>query len=103
MTMYYEVEVSQLGIENDPTTFYGDTPGEVVEQVIDYLRAEHHIAMPDADVILGDALNELTVATPNSGAGAPITGTIAGRATTMDPGAVVIVRRLRETLDLPRR
>ncbi len=42
----------ELGIANCDFVAQGESEGEVVEQVVQHLRQDHNVAMPDAEVIL---------------------------------------------------
>jgi hypothetical protein len=99
----FEVELRQLGIEGDDMKFSGDAPGEVVDQIVTYLRTEYNISLPDAATILGEGTTTgIAVATPTNAAGVETVGVMGDPVSNLDPDASVIVRRLREALDLPR-
>lgn len=80
--MTIEISCSELGVHDCDWVATGETAGDVVEQVVRHLRKDQKINMPDAETILeGDFFED------------PI-----GDAT--DPAASMIVRRLREALNL---
>jgi predicted small metal-binding protein len=76
-----KIEGSELGIKGCDFVATGETAGDVVKAVVDHLRAEHDIDMPDADVILAGELSEEPLEMA-------------------DPAAKVIVERLAEALDI---
>ncbi len=47
-----ELKCSDLGVANCDFVAKGDTPGEIVEQMVKHLRQEHNIHLPDPDEIL---------------------------------------------------
>lgn len=47
-----EINCSDLGIADCTYTAYGETAGDAVEDMVEHLRAEHDLNMPDADEIL---------------------------------------------------
>jgi hypothetical protein len=100
--MIYKLSMADLGIANDSTVLTGESPGELVERVVDHLRAEHDIDMPDADEIMGDFTGTSgLLGVPgggfNSGQGviAPV-----GAGSDHPTDAQLIVQRLRELLNL---
>jgi predicted small metal-binding protein len=98
----YELNMADLGVANDSTVISGDSPGELVEKVVDHLRSEHNIDMPDADVIMGDFTGAPGLL------GVPAAGFTSGQAAVAPIGAggdrgddaQLIVQRLRELLNL---
>jgi hypothetical protein len=98
----YELNMVDLGVANDSTVISGESPGELVEKVVDHLRSEHNIDMPDAEVIMGDSTG-----TPGL-LGVPTAGFTSGQAAIApigaggdrDADAQLIVQRLRELLNL---
>ncbi len=108
--MDYKLSMEDLGIANDSTILEADSPGELVEKVVEHLRAEHDIDMPDADVIMGGTSSVTTVAVggaglnPVTGTGGtpPVAGVVVGNPLDddIDDAAVIIVSRLRELLHL---
>lgn len=102
--MIYELNMTDLGIANDSAVITGESPGELVEKVVDHLRSEHDIDMPDVDVIMGDltgtpGLLGVPAGGFNSGQGAiaPV-----GAGDDVDADAQLVVQRLRELLHLRR-
>ncbi len=47
-----ELKCSDLGVADCDFVAKGDTPGDIVEQMVKHLREEHHIDMPEPDKIL---------------------------------------------------
>jgi len=87
--MAIELNCRDLGIHNCDWVARGETPGDVVEQVVDHVRKKHDIDLPDADTIMeGDFFEETIGGAPDPFGGTP------------DAGAATIVRRLREALNL---
>jgi predicted small metal-binding protein len=80
-TMTIKIECSSLGIKDCEFTATGETPGEVVEEMIEHLRSKHDLDMPDADTILNGELNSSSIGDANS-------------------AVSVIVKRLREALNI---
>lgn len=106
--MDYRLSMEDLGIANDSTVLEAETPGELVEKVVEHLRAEHDIDMPDADAIMGGAgratlavggagLNPVTSASGTPSVAGVVVG---GGLDDIDDAAVIIVSRLREILNL---
>jgi len=80
--MTIEISCSDLGIHDCDWVAAGETAGDVVEQVVQHVRKQHKINVPDAETFMeGDFFED------------PIGGT-------PDPGSATIVRRLREELNL---
>jgi predicted small metal-binding protein len=75
------VEGSNLGIKDCGFVAKGESAGDVVEQIVEHLRAEHDLDMPDADVILGGELSRDPLEI-------------------VDPAVALIVERLTEALDI---
>ncbi len=107
--MDYKLSMKDLGIANDSTVLEAETPGQLVEKVVEHLRAEHDIDMPDADVIMSGAGGVTTLAVGGAGlnpvttAGGPtpVAGVVIGNSLDeIDDAAVIIVSRLRELLNL---
>jgi predicted small metal-binding protein len=53
-----KIKCSELGVKDCDFVAKGETAGDVVKQVVDHLRAEHDIDMPDADTIMDGELKE---------------------------------------------
>lgn len=107
--MDYTLSLADLGVANDSTVLEAATPGELVEKVVEHLRAEHDIDMPNADVIMGAAGNGTTLAVGGAGLNPVTTGAgttpvagvvVGGPLDDIDDAAVIIVSRLRELLNL---
>ena len=110
--MDYRLSMADLGIANDYTVLEADSPGELVEKVVDHLRDEHDINMPDADAIMAGTGTVGGIGAVGAGAGSvnPVStsgGTpsvigVVGNTFTggLDKEAELIVRRLQELLDL---
>ncbi len=106
--MDYTLSMADLGVANDSTVLEAETPGELVEKVVEHLRAEHDIDMPDADVIMAGAGGTATIAVGGAGlnpvttsGGTPVAGVVVGGTLDeTDEAAVIIVSRLRELLNL---
>jgi predicted small metal-binding protein len=78
--MAYQVSCSDLGIAGCSFSAAGETPGDIVREIVDHVRAQHAIDMPDADVILKGEIQEEEYYEG------------------VDPGARLIVKRLAELL-----
>jgi predicted small metal-binding protein len=79
--MTKEIKCSELGIKDCDFIAAGETAGDVVSQVVEHLRAEHDIGMPDADAILaGEAALE--------------------RRGVLDGATVLVVERLTDALNI---
>jgi predicted small metal-binding protein len=52
------IECIELGIKDCDFVAGGETAGDVVRDVVEHLRAEHDLDMPDADTILAGELKE---------------------------------------------
>jgi predicted small metal-binding protein len=79
--MTNKVTGSELGIEDCDFTARGETVSDVVGQVVEHLRTEHGINMPDVDTIMtGDLSKSIMSAS--------------------DPAVHMIVDRLKETLNI---
>lgn len=76
-----KIKCSELGIEGCDFLAEGEATGDVVKEVVEHLRAEHDIDMPDADGILA-----------GGGVEEPLE--------MVDPAAQVVVERLTEALDI---
>jgi predicted small metal-binding protein len=50
----YRVSGADLGIANCDFVAEGETPADVVAQMVDHLRSEHDIDMPDTETIMSD-------------------------------------------------
>jgi len=107
--MDYTLSMADLGVANDSTVLEAETPGELVEKVVEHLRAEHDIDMPDADIIMAGAGGTTTIAVggaglnpvTTSGGTPPAAGVVVGDVLDpMDDAAMIIVSRLRELLHL---
>lgn len=76
-----KIKCTELGIEGCNFVAEGEATGDVVKEVVEHLRAQHDIDMPDADVILaGEKIEE------------PLK--------MVDPAVQVVVERLTEALDI---
>ena len=80
--MSYRLSCSDLGIHNCDWVVAGETAGDVIEQVVDRLRKEHDVRLPDAQTILAGDLDRDPIGDD------------------VDLAADVIVERLREKLNL---
>jgi predicted small metal-binding protein len=79
--MMKKIECSELGIQDCDFTASGETAGDVVEQVVQHLRDEHDIDMPDADVILEGKVKEDPLAS-------------------VEPDVALVIQRLTEALNI---
>ena len=79
--MTKKITGSELGIQDCDFTAHGETASDVVGQVVEHLRTEHGIDMPDAELIMSGDLNQ-SIMPPT------------------DPGVEMIVDRLKETLNI---
>jgi predicted small metal-binding protein len=79
------IHCSELGIANCDWIASGETPGDVIDEVVAHLRDDHGIDMPDTETILEGNYIENPVMDD------------------ADEGVVIMIRRLRETLGLERR
>jgi predicted small metal-binding protein len=100
--MSYEVRISDLGIAGDDTTFHGETPEEVADQVVEHLRSQHRMKLPDAEFILNGENEPVVTMAVNTATGTG--GTVGMFGMAPPPGeqpssaAAVVVKRLREAL-----
>jgi predicted small metal-binding protein len=79
--MTKEVSCNQLGIKDCDFVAKGDAAGDVVKTMVEHIRSEHDIEMPDTDVILeGEVIEDPTEA--------------------VKPDRTLIVKRLKETLNI---
>ncbi len=81
--MAIELTCDELGVKGCDLTAIGDTPGEIVRQVVEHLESEHGIDLPDVDAIL----KETTIVEDFVDEG-------------YDRDAIIVVRRLRERLGI---
>jgi len=79
--MTKRIKCSELGVKDCDAVVSGETAGDVVAEVVNHLRAEHDIDMPDADVILKGEVTEDPL-------------------DVVDPAVALIVERLTEALSL---
>lgn len=79
--MTKQITASELGIQDCDFTARGETASDVVGQVVEHLRAEHGIDMPDAEIIMSGDLSK-SILPP------------------IDPGVQMIVDRMKETLNI---
>ena len=79
--MTKRIECIELGIKDCDFVAGGETAGDVVREVVEHLRAEHDIDMPDADVILAGEVKEDPLET-------------------IDPAVALVVERLTEALNI---
>lgn len=99
--MTQQVRLSDLGIPADDRVFSGATPADVIGQVAEYLRTEHGIKLPDADTILGDEPHSVVAPTGNLlGTHGSTPTAVVNFTPPLDPGAEVIIRRLRQALQI---
>lgn len=56
--MTRKIECRELGIKDCDFVAKGETAGDIVREVVEHLRAEHDIDMPDADVILAGEVDQ---------------------------------------------
>jgi len=76
------IHCSELGIADCDWVASGETPGDLVRDVVAHLGDDHGVDMPDAETILeGNYIED------------PVMGD-------KDEGAAIIVRRLREALNI---
>jgi predicted small metal-binding protein len=81
--MAIELSGKDLGVAGCDWSASGETPADVLEQLVDHLRHEHDINLPDAETILeGKAIEDLLM----EGA---------------DEATELIVRRIYAELDMP--
>ena len=79
--MTFKVTGKELGIQDCDFKASGDTAGDVARQVVNHLRDEHDLDMPDADTILeGNATD------------APLDEA--------DPGVALVVERMSSALNI---
>ena len=91
-----QINCSDLGVADCTYTAYGETPGEAVEKIVQHLRREHNINMPDADQILespGEGRANLDAVVDRDG-----TVVLGGEQKLRDEGVNVVTRRLIEIL-----
>jgi predicted small metal-binding protein len=82
--MSMEISCSEdLGIKDCECVARGETAGSVVEEIVEHLRDEHDLDLPDAEAILTGTIDEKYV--------------IEGP---MDPGTRMVLERLQEKLGL---
>jgi predicted small metal-binding protein len=81
--MTIELTYVELGVKDCDLTASGETPGEVVTQIVGHLEDEHGIEMPDVDSILKG-----------------ITTTKEFVEGGFDQEAIMVVKRLREKLGI---
>jgi predicted small metal-binding protein len=79
--MKNKIRCSELGVKDCDYVVSGGTAGDMVGEVVDHLRSEHGIDMPDADVILKGEVTEDPL-------------------DVVDPAVALIVERLTEALNL---
>jgi predicted small metal-binding protein len=63
--MAKEIHCDELGIAGCDFVARGETAGDVVKQVVEHLRSEHEIEMPDADDILESRVRDDPVMADN--------------------------------------
>ena len=76
-----KIRGSDLGIEDCDFVATGESAGDVVDEVVEHLRAEHDLDLPDADVILAGKLSRDPLEI-------------------VDPAVALVVERLTEALDI---
>ena len=79
--MTFKITGEELGIHDCDFHASGETAGDVVRQVVDHLRDEHNVGMPDAEVILEGRTTEQPLAEA-------------------DPGVVLVAERLISALNI---
>ena len=79
--MTKKVECKELGIKDCDFSASGETAGDVVREMVEHLRTEHSIDMPDADVILAGEVKEDPLEL-------------------VDADVALVVKRLKEALNL---
>jgi predicted small metal-binding protein len=79
--MTKRIKCSELGVKDCDFTVSGETAGEVVGKVVEHLRAEHDIDMPDADVILAGGVRDDPLEK-------------------LDPATALVIDRLKEALNI---
>lgn len=90
----FQISGRDLGVAGCDEVFVGPSVGDVVEQVVDHMRSEHNIKMPDPDFILEPTMDEPDIIRD------------VARAVTVEPvndESAIIVRRMRDKLDIGRR
>jgi predicted small metal-binding protein len=53
-----KIKCSELGVRDCDFVAKGESAGEIVKEVVEHLRAEHDIDMPDTDAILAGEVGE---------------------------------------------
>jgi len=71
----------ELGIRNCDLVISGDRAGDIVARMVDHLRSEHDMDLPDADVIMRGKISEKPLAEA-------------------DPGAVLAAKRMIDVLEI---
>jgi predicted small metal-binding protein len=56
--MSKKIKCSELGFQNCDFVAEGETAGDVVREIVEHLRSEHDIDLPDAEVILKGKMTE---------------------------------------------
>lgn len=79
--MTKRIECSELGIKDCDFSLSGETPADIVEKVVEHLRAEHDIDMPDAEVILAGKMRDDPLEM-------------------VDPATALVITRLKEALNI---
>ena len=77
-----KVNCRKLGVEDCDWVARGETPADVVEEVVGHLRSEHGLDMPDTEKILGADFSADPLETD------------------LEPGIMTLVTRLREELNI---
>lgn len=104
--MTYKINVADLGIENDDTTFTGETPGEVVSQVVDHLRIQHDLDMPNPKLILSEETPVVSLPATTAPAGSGVSNVewpddeMSDIERSGGEKVAIVVRRLRSHLGL---
>jgi predicted small metal-binding protein len=75
------ISCSELGISDCDYTASGEAAGDLVKEVVEHLRKEHDLDMPDADVIMAGEVKEDPL-------------------DLVDPAVVLVVERLIEALNI---
>jgi predicted small metal-binding protein len=75
------IQCIELGIKDCDFVASGETAGDVVREVVEHLRAEHDLDMPDADLIMAGEVKEDPFGI-------------------VDPGVTLVVERLTKALDI---
>ncbi len=89
-----EVTGKELGIENCSFTARGKTAGDVLESMFDHLESEHDMHMPDVKETLEMYQTDIEAFDFRRAA-------VVNAEMPLDEGVQLVIRRLKEKLDLP--